>query len=107
MENHNVALDLTKRFVNCGRDQIVALLEKRTEIRSDEFQEKLRISWIFVMRFVASNAKLNGNIEQCWRKYIKGFNQLSLNYNLSDKMKRLYIHDLLSKNALRFFLNHE
>lgn len=102
-EEQNLALDLARDFINHGRGRTSMRAEKPKENRSGEFHE--RTAHNVAMRLKDSDAKFNGDLEQCWHEYVDGYNQMSLDYNLSDKQKRQYLHNLLSKDALRYYLD--
>lgn len=102
-EDQNLALDLAKGFLNRGVRHTSASAPEFTESKGGEFQE--RIAHNFAMRLKDSDAKFHGDLEQFWHEYVDGYNQLFLNYNLSDKQKMQYLHNLLSKDALRFYLD--
>lgn len=102
-EDQNVALDLAKGFINRGRNRLPTQAGEATESRLGDSQE--RTAHNVAMRLKDSDAKFHGDLEQCWHEYVDSYNQLSQDYNLSDKQKRQYLHNLLLRDALRFYLD--
>lgn len=56
------------------------------------------------MRLKDSDKKFSGELGESWMEYVDEYQQISIDYQLSTQQKLQYLHNLLSKDAKRFYL---
>lgn len=56
------------------------------------------------MRLKDADKKFSGELGECWMEFVDDYQQVAIDYNLSPPQKLQYIHNLLSKDAKRFYL---
>lgn len=64
-----------------------------------------RIAHNVVMCVKDSDSKFGGDLGECWSEYVDSYIQIARDYNLTMDQKLQYLHNALSKDALRFYLN--
>lgn len=69
--------------------------------------------WCFAIEKVAHNIakrikdfrqKFSGYLGQCWQKFVDEYKQIARNFGLNEHQKLSYLHNLLSKDAHRYYL---
>lgn len=56
------------------------------------------------MRLKDYEQKFSGDLGQCWQDFVDNYEQISEDYNLNEEQKLQYLHNLMSKDAHRFYL---
>lgn len=64
-----------------------------------------RIAHNVAMGLKDSNSQFDGDLEECWREYVDSYFQIAKDYYLTSDQKLQYLHIVLWKDALRFYLN--
>lgn len=49
--------------------------------------------------------KFSGDLAQCWQDFADNYSQIASDYNLTDEHKLKYFHNLLTKDAHRFYVD--
>lgn len=64
-----------------------------------------RIAHNLEMRLNDSDSKFDGDLEECWGKFVDSYLQIAKDYNLTMDQKLQCLHNVLSKDALQFRLD--
>lgn len=56
------------------------------------------------MRLKDSDKKFTGELGESWMDYVDEYQQVALDYNLTPQQKLQFLHNLLAKDAKRFYL---
>lgn len=56
------------------------------------------------MSFKNTDKKFVGNVFKCWQKFKDEFEQVAENYNLSHEQQFRFLHNILCKDAHRFYV---
>lgn len=51
-----------------------------------------------------NDQKFSGDLIQCWQDFVDNYEQVAENYDYSEKQNLKYLHNLLSKDAHRYYL---
>lgn len=73
-------------------------------VRSQDYNEE-KTAHNIAMRLKDSESKFSGDLSQCWQDYQDEYEQIAADYNLSMDQRLRYLHNLLSKDAHRFYLD--
>ncbi|KAK1866676.1 hypothetical protein I4F81_009192 [Pyropia yezoensis] len=57
------------------------------------------------MRFRDSSSKFSGNLGKTWTEYVAEYQQVARNYDLSQEQRFQLMHNILSGDAKRFYLD--
>lgn len=57
------------------------------------------------MRLKDTDKKFSGDLGECWHEFVDDYQQISRDYNLSATQKFQYLHNILRRDALRFYLD--
>lgn len=57
------------------------------------------------MKLKESSSKFSGDLGECWAEYVYNYEGLSRDYFLTPCEKLQYLHNLLQRDALRFYLS--
>lgn len=63
-----------------------------------------RLAHKIAMRLKDSDKKFSGDLGKCWMDYVDEYSQVTRDYGLSPQQKLQYFHNLLSRDAKRFYL---
>lgn len=64
-----------------------------------------RVTHNIAMRFKDVDAKISGVISQCWQEFVDEYRQVSTDDGLTSAQKLQFIHNILSKDAQRVFVD--
>ncbi|KAK1864449.1 hypothetical protein I4F81_006995 [Pyropia yezoensis] len=57
------------------------------------------------MRFRDASSKFSGNLREAWMEYVAEYQQVGRDYDLSQEQRFQYMHNILSGDAKRFYLD--
>lgn len=57
------------------------------------------------MRFRDASSKFSGNLGEAWMEYVAEYQQVARDYDLSQEQRFQYMHNILSGDAKRFYLD--
>ncbi|KAK1863391.1 hypothetical protein I4F81_005947 [Pyropia yezoensis] len=57
------------------------------------------------MRFRGASSKFSGNLGEPWMEYVAEYQQVARDYDLSQEQRFQYMHNILSGDAKRFYLD--
>lgn len=64
-----------------------------------------RVAHNVAMRLKDSDKKFTGNLGECWMEFVDEYQQIARDYKLSQTQKYQYLHNILAKDAQRFYLD--
>lgn len=64
-----------------------------------------RVAHNVAMRLKDNEKKFSGDIGDCWMEFVDEYDQISLDYNLTQPQKLQYMHNILHKDAHRFYVD--
>lgn len=73
------------------------------DVAKSQNQSADRVAHNVAMRLKDSEKKFSGDLGQCWIEYVDEYQQISRDYNLSASQKLQYLHNILCKDAYRFY----
>lgn len=64
-----------------------------------------RVAHNVAIRLKDNQKKFNGDLGECWLEYVDEYEQISLDYNLTPPQKLQYMHNIVTKDAQRFYID--
>lgn len=112
-EDRNIAVQIASSIVASGRragsvgtpQEILNAQPSSHSGASVEFFSEGRISHNVAMRLKNMEQKFSGDLGECWQKYVDAYNQIARDYKLNPSQNLQYLHNTLSKDAQRFYID--
>lgn len=110
-EDRTIAMELAQRYVtNQKRGAANPDTEQETHDSPEpstniQVTTPNRVAHNIAMRFKDTESKFSGDIGECWQEYVDEYRQVRADYNLTPAQKLQFIHNILSKDAQRFFVD--
>lgn len=112
-EDRNAAVDIANDIVFAGRRRRQdtsqgSPSQQQTSESSRERQPHLseeRVAHNVAMRLKDNEKKFSGDIGKCWMECVDEYQQITRDYKLTPSQKLQYLHNILSKDASRFYLD--
>lgn len=112
-EDRIVAIEMANRIIAAGRRVRMELTDSVTSTATGEpspmhasiSSVSERTAHNVAMRLKDNEKKFSGDLGECWHEYVDEYNQISKDYNLTPAQKLQYFHNVLSKDAHRFYLD--
>lgn len=96
----------------CVRNELAQPLKENPHAQSWESgpskMSSERVACTVAMRLKDMENKFNmfdRNSEECWSEFVDLYQQIFNDYNLSTEQELQHLHNILSKNAFRFYLD--
>lgn len=102
-ENEN-AIELARRILN-GTIYSPNNLRPNPEQSSEAQDTQKKMAHNVAMRLKDSDQKFSGDLAECWEDFKDEYEQICEDYNLTEEQRFKYLHNLLRKDAHRFFLD--
>lgn len=81
---------------------------RATRTQRDEYQYESycreKVAHNNEMRLKNSKQKFSGDLGQCWKNFFDEYKQTDEDYGLNEHQKLSYLHNLVSKDAHRYYL---
>lgn len=102
-DENEVAIELARRILN-GNIYLNGAARPEPIQQTDSQDTMKKTAHNVAMRLKDADQKFSGDLSECWEDYKDEYEQISEDYNLSDEQKLKYLHNLLRKDAHRFYL---
>lgn len=112
-EDRNAAIDIANDIVSAGRRRRQDISQGTTSQRQSSEQSQAqqansseeRVAHNVAMRLRDNDKKFSGDIGECWMEFVDEYQQIARDYKLTATQKLQYLHNILSKDASRFYLD--
>ena len=107
-EDRSAAFEMAKDIISRGRKRAQVPPEEppqRGQSSSHSSPSIDKVAHNVAMRFKDFAMKFHGNVGECWQEYVDEYRQVARDYGLNQKQKLDYLHNLLSGDAKRFYLD--
>ena len=112
-EDRHAAISIVQNTIASGRrsheqidtSQSTRLVPAATASARPRGSSVDKIAHIVAMRLRDKDKKFSGAIWECWMEYVDEYKQVAIDYSLGPTQRPQYMHNLLSGDAKRFFLD--
>lgn len=101
-EENEAAIELAKRILS-GKIQTPIPARQNPNPSYEDMGKK--IAHNVAMRLKDSDQKFSGDLAECWEDFKDEYDQIAEDYDLDDDQRFRYLHNLLRKDAHRFYLD--
>lgn len=113
-EDREAAIEMANNIVSEGRRPRTqtqgdsSYSPGRPPDNSDQSARSLstdRVAHNVAMRLKDKEKKFNGDLGECWHEFVDEYEQMSIDYNLTGPQKLQYLHNIVTKDAHRFYID--
>lgn len=118
-EEATVAMDIASDIVTAGNDRSATASQSNrppipptgplgnsgSQDTSGSYNNSYRVAHNVAMRFKYESSKFSGDIGQSWNEYVAEYQQVSRDYNLTERQKLQFLHNLFIGDAKRHYLD--
>lgn len=107
-EDRNAATELANLYIASTKRRGKANSETTTTSapQGGPYQSQDKLAHNIAMRFKDGENKFGGDIGECWQEFADEYRQVANDYGLTEEQKFQYLHNILKKDAQRYYLTN-